>query len=264
MTSPRLEILYEDNHLLVLNKPSGLATMGAESGDSLHSIASEYLRTRYNKPGRAFLGIVSRLDAMTSGVIVMAKTSKAASRLTPQFAPPIDPSAVTKKKSKPIDRASKIYLAVVEGCLPEQQSAEASITECNDFVYKDDGAKRMRICGPKKADAKNAILRYTILNCRDDATLVAVQLMTGRKHQIRVQFADHGFPIWADRKYGGRRSLDAGIALHSWHLAVTHPTKGERMTWQAAPPKAWQSFGKLVLPEHELQTELPSRFKSLS
>ncbi|TWU36627.1 Ribosomal large subunit pseudouridine synthase C [Novipirellula aureliae] len=261
MTSSPLEILYEDNHLLVINKPSGLATMGAESGDSLHSVASEYLRTRYNKPGRAFLGVVSRLDAMTSGVIVMAKTSKAASRLTPQFAPPIDPWAMPKKKSKPIARASKIYLAVVEGCLPEYQSTEAKVNEFNGFVYKDDAAKRMRVCHPQKENAKNAVLRYTILKTRDDATLLAVQLMTGRKHQIRVQFADRGFPIWADRKYGGRNSLEAGIALHSWQLSLMHPTKGERMTWQTSPPKAWRSFGKLVMPQHELKAVIPSRFE---
>ena len=122
-----LDILYEDNHLLVVNKPVGIATMGAEQGPTVHSMAADYLKRTYHKPGKAFVGVVSRLDAMTSGVLVLARTSKAASRLSTQFA------------ERSGDGTTKIYLAALDGDL------QASQGELTDQVLKDDAAHRMRV-----------------------------------------------------------------------------------------------------------------------
>ncbi len=125
-----LDVLYTDNHLLVVNKPAGIATMGAESGPTVHSIAADYLKKVFHKPGRVFVGVVSRLDAMTSGVLVLARTSKSASRLSAQFA------------NKSGHDVCKIYLAAVEGRLETEQG------HWTDHVRKDDAAMRMRVVGP--------------------------------------------------------------------------------------------------------------------
>lgn len=245
-----LDILFEDNHLLVLNKPAELATMGTDSGTTLHSLATAYLRKRYKKPGRAYLGMVSRLDAMTSGVIVMAKTSKSASRLTPQFS------------GRGTDRAVKTYLAVLEGCL------DAEYGELNHELLKDDSAHRMRVVIKENASAKqpslNAHLRYVCLAATGTASLVAVRLLTGRKHQIRVQFSHLGNPVWADQKYGGKNTFSQGIALHSYELQITHPTLRERMTWTAGLPKSWHSFGKLVPSHDKIESEMESKLSFFS
>lgn len=221
-----LDILYEDNHLLVLNKPAGIATMGAESGPTMHSLAADYLKRAYQKPGRAFVGVVSRLDAMTSGALVFARTSKAASRLAPQFA------------SQGPDAAVKIYLAALPG------HWRADRGELVGHVRKDDAARRMRVVGPEAAGAQQARLRFLTLARTDEASLVAVRLITGRKHQVRVQFADAGFAIWGDRKYGSSAPFDRGIALHSWRLQIAHPTRRGRMWFAAGLPKTWRRFGR--------------------
>ncbi|TWU26228.1 Ribosomal large subunit pseudouridine synthase C [Novipirellula galeiformis] len=223
-----LEIIFEDNHLLVLNKPAELITMGAETGPTLHIQATEYLRKRYNKPGRAYLGIVSRLDSMTSGIIVMAKTSKAASRLTPQFS------------GQGKDLAAKTYLAVLEGCLDNEYG------ELVDHVAKNDAARRMETVPQQRDGAQLARLRYVCLAATPTASLVAVRLLTGRKHQIRLQFENLGFPVWGDRKYDAKNEFEPGIGLHSWKLEITHPTLRERIGWSAPLPESWQKFGKLI------------------
>jgi 23S rRNA pseudouridine1911/1915/1917 synthase len=218
-----LDVLYEDNHLLVVNKPSGIATMGAESGPTIHSMAADYLKRTYNKPGKAFVGIMSRLDSMTSGVLVLARTSKAASRLSEQFA--------AKREG-----VSKIYLAVVS------PSVDSDKDNWTDWVRKDDSAKRMRVVDSSAKDAKQARLQFCTLGTGSDHSLVAVQLLTGRKHQIRVQFADRGHPVIGDRKYGSLRPFSAGVALHSWRLQIVHPTRREPMWFTAGPPPSWKPF----------------------
>lgn len=224
-STPRsLTVLFEDNHLLVIDKPAGIATMGAESGPTLHSMAADYIGRKYNKPGKVFIGIVSRLDTVTSGVIVMARTSKAASRLTPQFA------------AKEAGGAGKLYLAVVQGHLDQPAGT------LQDLVYKDDQACRMRVSSNRRHDAKQAKLAYQTVGETEDATLVAVRLISGRKHQIRVQFADRGHPILGDRKYGSASEFPQGIALHSFQLSITHPTAKTHMNFVAQPPKSWNRF----------------------
>ncbi|NND98884.1 MAG: RluA family pseudouridine synthase, partial [Pirellulaceae bacterium] len=188
----QLDILYEDNHLLVVNKPAGIATMGAAAGEpTIHQLACDYLRIKYQKPGNVFVGVVSRLDTMTSGVIVLARTSKAASRLVPQFGGPQQ-----GKKSAITDQADKIYLAAVEGDLDQQAGTLV------DDVVKDDAARRMRVVDQSAAGAKRAELAFANIACTGDVTLVGVKLKTGRKHQIRLQFAERGHAVIGDRKYG--------------------------------------------------------------
>lgn len=234
---PSLNVLYEDNHLLVIDKPVGLATMGAESGvATIHSWACDYLREKYDKPGRVFVGIVSRLDSMTSGVLCLARTSKAASRLTPQFAEKSGGGAV------------KIYLAAVEG------NWESDVGTLVDWVRKDDQAKRMRVVGADAKGALEASLRYQVVHRTDQSTLLAVRLISGRKHQIRVQFAAAGHPVLGDRKYDshrafGRHDSDAaggkggmlGVALHSWRLQIEHPTRREKFWFVAGLPDFWEA-----------------------
>lgn len=219
-----LDVLYEDNHLLVVNKPAGIATMGAESGPTMHTLAANYLKTTYRKPGNAFVGVVSRLDAMTSGVLVFAKTSKAAARLSAQFA------------ERETGRTEKIYLAMIEGTLPQTSAA------WTDYVRKDDAAHRMRVVQGTASGAKEARLRYHQVAATADASLVAVRLLSGRKHQIRLQFAERGHPLIGDRKYGSRRSFQQGIALHSWRLKISHPTQRVAMWFRAEPPATWKSL----------------------
>lgn len=225
---PKLDVLFEDNHLLVVNKPAPLATMGAESGATAHSLAAAYIKHKYNKPGKAFVGIVSRLDSMTTGVLVMARTSKAASRLSAQFA------------DRSESGVSKIYLAAVKGSL------EKPTGELVDFVRKDDEARRMRVVEPNADRAQEARLRYVVLGANEDTTLVAVQLLTGRKHQIRVQFADHGHAILGDRKYNSQESFPCGVALHSWRLQIVHPTLREKMWFDATLPKSWKGLRNIT------------------
>lgn len=225
-----LRVLYEDNHLLVVDKPSGIATMGAESGMTAHRWAADYLRAKYRKPGRVYVGIVSRLDVVTSGVLVLARTSKAASRLVPQFAANSDGACGNRAA------ASKVYLAAVEGTWGGGHG------ELQDQLWKDDAARRMRTGGARRAGAQEARLRYRKLGDVAGGSILAVVLLTGRKHQIRTQFADRGYPIWGDRKYGGTRKFPVGIGLHSWRLEIEHPTRKSRMEFVADVPGSWGRF----------------------
>ena len=234
-----LEILYEDNHLLVVNKPAGLATMGAESGPTVHSLAAEYIKRSCGKPGRAFVGIVSRLDAMTSGVLVLARTSKAASRLSAQFSAKSKQAALsnTTKRKKPVPTPPrKLYLAVVEG----QLDGEAD--HWLDQIRKDDSAHRMRLTSVPRTDSQIAELRYQLVAATKTNTIVAVELLTGRKHQIRAQFSDRGHPVLGDRKYESGVKFSSGIALHSWRLQIEHPTQRIPMWFEAPLPSSWGRF----------------------
>ncbi len=199
--------------------------MGSETGTTVHQMAAEYIKQRYNKPGNVYVGIVSRLDAMTSGVLVLARTSKAASRLVPQFSP----------DAKPGTKAEKTYLAIVEGQLGSPQGI------LRDFVRKDDDAKRMRVVSGELSDARAAQLRYKVIASDEEGSLIAVRLDTGRKHQIRLQFASRNHAIIGDRKYSSHQPFDQGIGLHSFRLSVNHPTRGERLSWTVNPPKSWKS-----------------------
>lgn len=220
-----LEVLYEDNHLLALAKPAQLATMGTR-GDraTLLSVAKEYVKQRYGKPGNVYLGVVSRLDAPVTGVVLLARTSKAARRLSEQF------------RTRAVE---KIYWAIVEGAV------QPAAGECVDWMGQDKRHRRMWIVGPTVPGAKEARLAYRRLAGRGRTSLVEVTLQTGRKHQIRLQLAHRGHPIVGDRKYGSGEPWPAGIALHARRLAVTHPVGGERLELEAPVPAVWREFGVL-------------------
>lgn len=225
-----IDILHEDNHLLVLSKPANLPTMGVGPTQvSLVTQAKAYMKQKYHKPGNVYLGLVSRLDAMVSGVIVLAKTSKAARRLTQQFR---DRQVV------------KIYWAVVSGPALENSAA------CHDWLIKDDRARRMRTCVPETVGAIEARLRYRRLCSLDNHQLLEVKLETGRKHQIRVQLAHRKRPVLGDRKYGSRQPFSPGIALHSRTLELEHPVKDEWLSFRALLPASWAD---LEIPEDLLR-----------
>ena len=230
-----LSVLYEDNHLLVIDKPANLPTMGAASGPTVHSMAAEYLKAKYDKPGNVYVGIVSRLDSMTSGVLVLARTSKAASRLVSQF-------GGTQQRKKDFPPAEKVYLAVVSGHVGPERGVLC------DHVFKDEKAHRMRVADKATSDSQRAELRYQALSKTASETVLAVKLITGRKHQIRVQFADRGHAIIGDRKYGSTEPFASGVALHSWQLTMTHPTLRQLQTFTSLPPKSWKRW-KSLLPE---------------
>lgn len=218
-----LDVLYEDNHLLVLNKPAGLPTMGAESGEpSLWERAKRYLKHKYNKPGNVYLGVVSRVDSLVTGVVIFARTSKAAARLSDQF------------RRGDVD---KEYWAIVES--PPQPPAGS----CQDWVFKDDLQHRMRISETDDSDAKWARLTYETRQRLPRGTWLVVRLETGRKHQIRLQLAHRGWPVLGDGKYGATSSFPAGIALHARRLRLNHPVGNQPLEFIAPSPPCWRDFG---------------------
>jgi 23S rRNA pseudouridine1911/1915/1917 synthase len=223
MPISKLKILYEDNHLLAVAKPAGLATMGAAKGKAtLLTMAKDYLKRRYNKPGQVYLGVVSRLDAPVTGVVLFARTSKAAARLTEQFR---------------TQAVGKTYWALVEGILrPATGTLE-------DYLGKDEENRRMRIVGAVLPGARQAILTYRILKKMQQCCLVEISPETGRKHQIRLQFADHGHAVLGDKKYGSKQRFPAGIALHARRLAIRHPVKAEQLVIEAPLPLVWRHWG---------------------
>ncbi len=217
-----LDILYEDNHLLVINKGANLATMGAAPGaESLVALAKSFLKQKYQKPGNVYLGVVSRLDRMSTGVIVLARTSKAAARLSQQF----------RERS-----VSKTYWVLI----PRPIHPEAGTL--SDYLRKDESRQRMETCSEQHAEAQFARLTYRMLGSNPQATWLEIELETGRKHQIRVQLASRGYPILGDRKYDSQRSFKDGIALHSRRLILTHPTTKQQLQFEAPRPTSWDGI----------------------
>ena len=217
--SPELKILFEDNHLLVVDKPALLPTMGvSEETPSLVTLAKSYLRKKYHKPGNVYLGVVSRLDAFVSGVVVLARTSKAASRLSDQF----------RRRT-----VSKTYLAMV----PYLESMESEGTLEHRLVKNEQQHRMMALTStdPPHPGEKIARLAYRTVGRDQNRRLLEISLETGRKHQIRVQFQAVGCPIIGDRKYDSPIMFKKGIALHSWRLTLAHPTKKKRTIVRITP-----------------------------
>jgi 23S rRNA pseudouridine1911/1915/1917 synthase len=219
VSSVELDIVYTDNHLLVVAKPAGLVVQGVAGGrPSLIELARAYLKNRFDKPGNAYVGVVSRLDAPVTGVVVLARTSKAAARLGDQFA------------SGTVDKEYVALLAT------RPKIAEA---DCVDWLAKDERAGRVAVCADDTPGAKRAELRYETLGAVGEHTAIRVHLLTGRKHQIRAQLASRGYPIVGDRKYGSRQAFAEGIALHAERLALDHPTTKERLEFRVEVPSYW-------------------------
>ena len=216
--SGELPFLYEDNHLLVVNKPAGMLSQGDLSGDlDVLSAAKQIIKQRDNKPGNVFLGPVHRLDRPVSGVLLTAKTSKCASRLSSQF----------RERTM-----TKIYWALVEG-MPKPAE-----TELCHRLEKDPATRITRVVSG--ARGKEARLRYRVLKAFEDTALLEVVLITGLSHQIRVQLSAEGHPVVGDRKYGSGRPFHPGaVALMSKSITFSHPTKKEPLTISADLPDSW-------------------------
>jgi 23S rRNA pseudouridine1911/1915/1917 synthase len=212
-------VFYLDNHLLVLYKPAGLLVQSDETGDiSLLELGKEWIKRRFDKPGQVFLGMVHRLDRPVAGVILFAKTSKAAARLSEQFR-----SGVTRKE----------YLAIVEG-RPKDPSARLV-----HFLERGDNRSTQVASEPARG-RQEARLRYSILDTSETRSLLAIELETGRRHQIRAQLASIGHPIVGDIRYGASAPLDqAQIALLAWKLTVEHPTRRIPLTFETPLPRGW-------------------------
>ena len=206
-------VLYEDNHLLAVVKPANMPVMADASGDlDLLTALKQYIAEAYHKPGAVYLGLVHRLDRPVGGVMVFARTSKAASRLSQAFA---------------AHETEKRYLAVVEGDL----TGPRELTDC---LLKDERTGMVRVVPPDAPGAKEARLLTAPLARRQGTTLCEVRLYTGRAHQIRVQHAHAGLPLWGDNRYGRGRPGEQ-IALFARQLTVPHPTRREPMTFSALP-----------------------------
>ncbi|NNE69965.1 MAG: RNA pseudouridine synthase [Rhodothermales bacterium] len=211
------EVLFIDNHLLVVNKPAGMLAQEDETGDlDVITWAKHYLKERFNKPGNVFAGLVHRLDRPASGVMVIARTSKAAGRLADTF------------RNRQVD---KTYLALVEGVPPDQGQAVDHLAKVQ---------RKVKVVRPTHPEGKKASLTWTLRGNLDGFSLVEVKLDTGRPHQIRVQMASRGWPLVGDVRYGAKREFDGrNLALHAWKLGLEHPVRREPQAWTAAPGKRW-------------------------
>jgi|SRR5690625_1130824 len=212
----KIPILFEDNHLLIVEKPVNIPVQEDRSGDlDLLTILKDDLKIRYQKPGNVYLGLVHRLDRPVGGVIVFAKTSKAASRLSDMI------------RRRVIKRT---YLTVVHG-VPRQKQGRLE-----DYLLKDSRKNIVTVESAKHPDAKQAILDYQVLESKEGFSLLTVQLHTGRSHQIRVQLATSGHPIYGDQKYGERvNQRGQQIALWSNSISFEHPVRKAPITVESVP-----------------------------
>lgn len=222
-----MEIIYEDNHIIIINKAPGEIVQGDKTGDEpLSESVKRYLKETYCKPGNVFCGVVHRLDRPVAGLVVFAKTSKALARLNDMFRN---------------GQVHKTYWAIVRN-RPEQAEGELkhyiTTTERNNKSYAS---------LTPKAGAKEARLRYRLLASSERYHLIEVELLTGRKHQIRVQLSSIGCPIKGDLKYGDKRSNpDGSISLLARHIEFVHPVSKEKISLDAPLPdeNLWQAFGR--------------------
>ncbi len=216
-----IRVLYEDNHLLVVDKPAGLLVQGDRSGDvTLLDAGRSYLKEKYAKPGNIYLGLVHRLDRNVSGVVLLARTSKAAGRLSAQF----------REKT-----VTKTYLAVTEGSPPEPVGQLSAWLSARGDARGVTRARWTAFDG-----GKESLLRYRVLAGEPGRSLVEVVPVTGRRHQIRAQMALCGCPLVGDVKYGAAERLPRRrIALHAWKLAIRHPVGGKEMEFTADPGGDW-------------------------
>ena len=220
-----LTILHEDNHIIVVMKPQGLASCGDESGDdNMLEQVRRYVKETYNKPGNVYIGLIHRLDRPTGGVMVFAKTSKAASRLAEQMR-----NGDFEKK----------YLAVLVGTPKEPKGTLVNYLKknpVNNMVY---------ICTQTTDGAKMASLEYRVLEEKGGYCLADIKLHTGRTHQIRVQMAGISHPVYGDMRYGGENAKKGNLALWAYSLTFTHPVTKERLRFMLEPPAEnvpWKNF----------------------
>jgi len=226
---PPLDILYEDNHCLAINKPSGsLSTHYEGKEETLDRAVKCYLKEKHHKPGNVFLGIVHRLDRPVSGVLLFARTSKAADRLARQFRE---------------GTVEKVYWAIVEGDLAKTAGS------LEDWLKKDRDAGRVEVVEPRMPGARQALLHFHRKGGHEGLTWLEVRPQTGRTHQLRVQLAYHGYPIYGDARYGSVCTFNRAIALHARNLTFLHPIRYEPITLTAELPRPWRGRFAYLLRE---------------
>lgn len=211
-----LKVLYEDNHIIVVEKPVNIPSQADKTGDiDMLTIIKSYIKDKYNKPGEVYLGLVHRLDRPTGGVMVFARTSKAASRLSEQ---------IRDKKFH------KKYLAIVDGKMEEEKGS------MRDFLLKNEKTNTSKVVKEGTKNAKEASLDYEVVKYNEEINMsvVKIALHTGRHHQIRVQFASRNHSLSGDQKYG-TRGRGKQLALWAYSLSFTHPTTKEEMTFESYP-----------------------------
>ena len=225
----KLEVLYEDNHIIVVVKPFNIPTQEDSSKDTdMLTIIKDYIKKKYNKPGEVYLGLIHRLDRPVGGVMVFAKTSKAASRLSEQ---------VRNKEIK------KKYLAIIDG---KMDKAEDTL---EDYLWKNERTNTSKVVSENTKNAKKAVLDYKTIKYNEEINLsvVEVNLHTGRHHQIRLQFSSRGHSLYGDQKYG-TRGRGKQICLWAFELSFKHPVSKEELTFNCYPEKngSWK-----ILEENE-------------
>ena len=221
--SDGVKVLYEDNHIIVAIKPAGVLSQGDSSGSpDMLTILKAYIKEKYEKPGDVYLGLVHRLDRPVSGVMVFARTSKAASRLSEQI------------RNRKVE---KIYRCVVCGILEGEGRLE-------NYIRKDENSNTVTVTDCEKPGYKASYLDYKSLACKEGLTMAEVRLGTGRSHQIRAQMSHSGHPIIGDHKYGSPDKRCKDIALEAFRLSFEHPVKRDFITFEAPLPGGfpWSLF----------------------
>jgi len=226
----KLEVVYEDNQIVVVVKPQNIPSQADASGDEdMLSLVKAYIKEKYNKPGEAFIGLVHRLDRPTGGLMVFARNSKSASRLSTQIQERV---------------MEKTYYAIVKG-VPKQTSGRLE-----NYIKKDLRENKASIATMGEKDAKKAVLDYVVLETKNDLSLLKINLETGRGHQIRLQLSNINLPIFGDAKYGrdvAPNAKTSNLALWAGELQFKHPTEDKTMVFKANPPdKApWNLFKEI-------------------
>lgn len=212
-----IPVIFEDNHLLIVKKPPKILVQADKTGDAdMLTLLKQYLKDKYQKPGNVFLGLVHRLDRPVGGIMVFAKTSKAAGRLS---------DLIRRRNLK------KTYLAVIKG------APEGKFAALKDYLQKNESTNIVKVVPQNTPEAMYAELEYEVLQRHNGLALIKVDLITGRPHQIRVQLSHQGYPIYGDVKYGGTTGEEAktDIALWSYSLTFEHPVKKEEVSFKALP-----------------------------
>ena len=230
----KLNVIYEDNHIIVVEKPVNIPSQSDKTGDiDLLSIVKQYIKEKYNKPGNVYVGLIHRLDRPVGGVMVFAKTSKAAARLSNQ---------VREKQFQ------KTYLTIVNGKMKQEKGT------LQDYLLKNEKTNMSKVVAEGTKNSKLAILDYEVLKYEKeiDLSVLKIHLHTGRHHQIRVQLSSRNHSIYGDQKYGGR-GHGKQIALWAYELKIYHPITNELMTFYSIPKQegSWKMLEDIALNEKE-------------